>query len=293
MSEPQYYLEIGVDIPQQHVDAVCNFIIENISNGIILEDEEDAQSTLVKFYLPEEDDKDYDVKLNEYFGSLAEMDDTLDSIPELQVKQVQNIEWEEAYKKSVPAVLLAGDVAVRPPWEEKPEKIKYDILIEPKMAFGTGTHETTRTCLIAIRENFKEGMSLLDMGCGSGILAVLADKMKAGYIKAVDYDKIAVDNCWENFELNRVVAKHDVLHGSIETCLDDSPYDFVCANIIKVTVLEMLEELARLTNDQGILVLSGLLDHDVPEIETALKAFGLDQYEIIAENEWRTFVIKK
>lgn len=293
MSDPQYYLEVGVDVPLRHVDAVCNFIIENISNGIILEDEEDALSTLIKFYLPEEDDKEYDVKLNEYFQSLAQLDEAFTELPELHVKQVQNIEWEEAYKKSVPSVLIAGDVVVRPPWEVKPEKVNYDILIEPKMAFGTGTHETTRTCLIAIREKFSEGMSLLDMGCGSGILSILADKMKAGYIKAVDYDKIAVDNCWENFELNRVVAKHDVLHGSIETCAGDSPFDFVCANIIKVTVLEMLEDLARLTKEQGYLVLSGLLDHDLPDIEASLKAFGLDQYEIIAENEWRTFVIKK
>lgn len=293
MSDPQYYLEVGVDVPQQYVDAVCNFIMENISNGIVLEDEEDSSSTQIKFYLPEEDDKDYNVKLNEYFESLAELDDSLDAIPELHVKHVQNIEWEEAYKKSVPSVLIAGDVVVRPPWEAKPEKINYDILIEPKMAFGTGTHETTRTCLIAIRENFKEGMSLLDMGCGSGILSILADRMKAGYIKAVDFDQIAVDNCWENFEINRVIAKHDVVHGSIEKCLDDSQYDFVCANIIKITVMEMLEELCRLTKDEGILVLSGLLDHDVPDIEAALNSFGLDKYEIIAENEWRTFVVEK
>lgn len=292
-TKPLEYLEIKLQIPQSITDAVCNFIIENISNGLILEDEEDSPDTIIKFYLPDKFEKDYKTLLINYFNSVVELKQALSEVPEISEKKVQNIEWEDAYKKTITPIIITGDVVVRPPWESTPPNIKYDIVIEPKMAFGTGKHETTRSCLKIIRDKFRSKMSFLDMGCGSGILSILADKLGSSYIKAIDYDIISVDNTNENMLFNNVKTKYDVALGSIEQCQADLPYDFVCANIIKVTILEMLSGLIKITKDNGILVLSGLLDKDADEISEALKKLNQDNFEILEDNEWRTFTVYK
>jgi ribosomal protein L11 methyltransferase len=136
-------------------------------------------------------------------------------------------------------------------------------------------------------------MRFLDVGCGSGILSIMADKMRTAGIKAIDFDPIAVDNSLENFMINTVSAPYEIVCGSIEVCAGDTPYEFVCANIIKTSILEMLEKLDALTSGGGILVLSGLIAQDMPDIEAALKGRGLVNFEILADAEWRTIIVSK
>ena len=293
MSDLEHYIEASIEVPNEIADAVCNFIIENISSGLILEEEEKADFTGIKFYLLRNDDKKFRQKLNYYFNSLIELNQNLDSEPIIKERIIENVEWEAAYKDSVEAIIIANDICIRPPWDEKPPEAKYDIIIEPKMVFGTGTHETTRSCLELIRNNFKEGMSFLDIGCGSGILSILAHQMKASYVKAIDYDKVAVENCRENFKINFVDCPTDIILGTIEKCQNDKPYDFVCANIIKVTILEIFEDLLKLTVNKGFLILSGLLDVDEDEIIAKLEYFDIENYHIHKDNEWRSFTIKR
>ena len=116
--------------------------------------------------------------------------------------------------------------------------------------------------------------------------------MGAGYIKAVDYDQLAIENCGENFIVNQIKAGHDIVHGSIDSCQTDRVYDFVCANIIKSTILDMLEDLKRLTRPGGYLVLAGLLEQDEMEVSEKLLKLGLDDFEVFDDNEWRTFVVR-
>ena len=292
MSEKSF-IEVTIDVPRKFSDAVCNFIIENISSGLILEEEEDAPDITIKFYTPKNDDNNYREKLRFYLNSLSEMYPKAELDLDFKERTLENVEWEEAYKESLKPVFIGEDVAVRPPWEEAPSHINYDIIIEPKMAFGTGTHETTRSCLLALREHFKAGWSMLDVGCGSGVLSILAAKIGAKSLKALDYDPISVENTLENFQINRVKCPYDVQLGSIEVCLNDKPFDLVCANIIKVTILEMISELLRLTKKNGILILSGLLDIDVDDIKMKLEEFGITKFKLIEDNEWRTLIIKK
>jgi len=293
MSEIEYYIEASIEVPNEIADAVCNFITENISSGLILEEDENSELTGIKFYMPKNDDKKFRQKLNYYFKSLIEMSQEIESEPILKERVIRNVEWEEAYKESVESFLIADDICIRPPWDEKLPEAKYDIIIEPKMAFGTGTHETTRSCLSLIKANFRNNMSFLDVGCGSGILSILACKMGASYIKAIDYDKVSVENCIDNFKINRVECRNDIILGTIEKCKSDKPYDFVCANILKGTIIEMLDKLLNLTNPYGYLVLSGLLDIDEDEITQKLNLFELRNFEIHKDNEWRSFIIHK
>jgi ribosomal protein L11 methyltransferase len=117
--------------------------------------------------------------------------------------------------------------------------------------------------------------------------------MGARYIKAIDYDLIAVDNCTENFDINGVRTPHEALFGSIEKCVGDPPYDFVCANIIKSTILPLLPRLIELTARGGLLVLSGLLDTDEDETSAALTRSNQDDFSILRDNKWITYTIRR
>ncbi len=287
----QAYVELVLDVPRQLTDAVCNFIIDNICSGLVLEDEDDSPLTRIMFYVPEGDEGTGRDKLDGYLHALGE--EVLPEIPPITFRSVQQTEWEEQYRQSVRPVRISSEVIIRPPWDISPEKVRYDIIIEPKMAFGTGRHETTSSCLKIILEHLTPGMRFLDIGCGSGILSILADKIGVAYIKAVDTDMLAVDNCLENFAVNEVAAEHSVIHGSIEKTEGDEPYEFVCANIIKSTILEMLPRLKAITAEGGILVLSGLLADDAEEVAAGLKALGLENYTTVQENEWLTHIVHK
>jgi ribosomal protein L11 methylase PrmA len=117
--------------------------------------------------------------------------------------------------------------------------------------------------------------------------------MGAKYVLAVDHDVAAVENCRENFTANRVSATHEIVFGSIETCSRRDPFDFVCVNIIKSFILPHLDRLLGLVVKGGILVLSGLLSDDEEEISAGLREFDQDDFTIISDNQWLTYVVQK
>jgi len=286
---PQAYLEVRVELPRELVDAACDYIIEHLSSGLVLEEEEDAATTGIIYYVPE-NRKDHREILESFLS--RQVPDRLAAVPEIRQRRVANTEWLDRYRESVKLIRITDDLIVRPPWVS-PTSDRYQLILEPRMAFGTGSHATTRSCLKIIRERFQPGGRFLDMGCGSGILSVLADQMGAEFIKAVDYDLAAVANCRENFEINGVNAPHEIVVGSIEKCHRDAPYHCVCANIIRTTILTMLGRLLHLTRSEGILVLSGLLEKDEKPIAEALHNFGQPAILVHRDEEWLTFTVEK
>jgi len=278
-------------LPTPSADAVCNYIIENITGSLLLEEEDDSPNTTIKFYVAEGQDADYEAPLLNYLKELTKLE--LPEVPELTTRRIKNAMWEEEYRKSIKPSYIGEDIVIRPTWTALSDRPKYEIIIEPKMAFGTGTHETTQGCLELIREHFQPGSSFLDVGCGSGILSMLADKLGATFIKAIDYDQVSIENCLENFELNSVTAKYEIACGSAEKFCNDSPYDLVCANIIKTTILEMLPDLVAVTTKDGSLVLSGLLEADQKDIEAALAAEGMTYINVTRKGEWLSIITSR
>jgi ribosomal protein L11 methyltransferase len=286
---PDRYIEARIEVPNGLVEIVCDFIIEHIASGIVLEEEEDAPRTGIIFYVPD-DNTTFRSELEAFLAGQRET--TSNEVPEIKQKQVDSADWLDKYRESIELVRIAEDLIVRPVWIEATDD-RFQLILEPKMAFGTGSHATTRSCLRVIRERFRSGMRFLDMGCGSGVLSLLADQMGATYIKAVDYDLAAVANCRENFEINRVNAKHEIIAGSIEKCRGDEPYAFVSANIIRSTILAMLDDLLTVTQPGGVLVLSGLLEIDDAPVLEALAEREQHEVEVIKDEQWYTLVVRK
>jgi len=287
---PQEYIEARLDVPREYADAVCDFIIENIAGGIVIEEEDDSPTVGIQFYV-DEAKTGYREQLANYLASI--LADGGIAPPAISERRIRNLEWIEEYRASVKPIRIADDIVVRPPWHDPLPNTRYDIVIEPRMAFGTGSHETTRSSMRVIREQFQPGMRFLDLGTGSGILSILAAKMGATYIKAIDYDLAAVQNARENFAINNVSTPCDILFGSVEKCEWDKPYDFVCANIIKSTILPMLGILIKLTGPGGTLMLSGLLSQDEDEVSAALRALGESDFSILRDNKWLTYAVGK
>lgn len=281
--------ELKLSVPSQLVDLVCDFIVENIVNGLVLEEEDNSPATTIIFYLPESDTESKG-RLGGFLQGVSGQG--LSPVPEITEKIIPEINWLEKYRQSVKPIRIGEDVVIRPTWAD-PIDLPFEIVIDPDMAFGTGSHATTRSSLMAVRAEMKPGLRFLDMGAGSGVLSILADRMGAAYIKAVDYDPVAVDNCRDNFSINKVRAEHDIVLGSIEKCASDKPYDFVCANIIKVTILEMLKQLVALTSPGGWLVLSGLLEPDGPDIDSALDRLGQADFSVLRDEGWLTYSIHR
>lgn len=288
---PEVYTEVRLTVPRVHADAVCNYIIDNIAGGLVLEEEEGSPETGLRFYVPGRQPDSYRPGLEEYLSQVL-ADDGLD-VPEFRERIIENVEWVDAYKKSVRPILVAEDVVIRPSWDASDVNAAYEIVLEPKMAFGTGSHETTRSCLKVIRQRFSSGRTFLDLGCGSGILSILASKLGAEYIMAIDCDVAAVENCRENFVINEVSSRHDILFGSIEKCSQITPFDFACVNIIKSVILPMLERLVNVVKPGGVLVLSGLLAQDEEETTARLNELGQSDFTIMPDNQWLTYVVER
>lgn len=197
----------------------------------------------------------------------------------------ENVDWIAKYREAIRPVEV-DDFYVYPSWEA-PKEGKRNIMIDPALAFGSGHHETTASCLKAIGKHVKPGQTLLDVGCGSGILGIGA-AMLGAKVDACDADPLAVENAQKNFALNdqRLEA---VWEGSAPG--SDKTYDIVIANIVADVLRMIAKDLKNRTKPGGLLLLSGILDTKEASIE---EAFGdMELLETIAANEWRTKIYRK
>ena len=175
---------------------------------------------------------------------------------------------------------------MRPSWSEAKEG-KIDILIDPALAFGSGHHETTSSCLLAIDEFVKKDDSLLDVGTGSGILAIAAAK-KGAVVDVCDTDEICIESTKSNFALNNQEINKSWI-GSVNFA--KKKYDVVLANIIADVLVMISDDLINSTKDGGIIIVSGILDKH--EKRVLSKFSNLKELKIIHKNEWVTMVFKK
>jgi ribosomal protein L11 methyltransferase len=213
------------------------------------------------------------------------------AIRTVERREVEDQDWLLEWKKHWKPTTI-GKFVIAPPWEDiVHDDHKIVIRIEPNMAFGTGTHETTQLCLKAIDENYPVGQSFLDVGTGTGILAIAAAKLadKKANILAVDTDADSIKIATENADTNGV---GDMINFHVGPITSESPaFDFVCANLTLDVILPILDLL--LEKALGTLILSGILQEQEDLIVTALKGAGLRGFSVERSGEWIAVTIKK
>jgi ribosomal protein L11 methyltransferase len=204
-----------------------------------------------------------------------------------RTKTINERNWNEAWEKSVNIVEATPRIIIKPSWKKlrRRDRGKIILHIDPKMAFGTGHHETTRLALSLIEEHLRPGDKVLDVGCGTGILAVAAVKLGAHSALAVDNDPVAIENAVENIGRNRVTRRVKILHGEA-TRLPKRAFDVIIANIDLPTITKSLKHMVERLAPQGRFIVSGLLVSDLSNFMDHISHQGIVPLEMISENKW-------
>lgn len=214
------------------------------------------------------------------------------SVREIKSSEVADRDWLGEWKKSWQPVAVGQKFFIAPPWSEiADDEGRLVIRIEPGMAFGTGTHETTRLCLAAIEKYF-EGGSLLDVGTGTGILAIAAAMLKRdAHIEACDTDADAVEIARENARLNNVAERISFRVGSVEETATTASADVVCANLTADVIVPLLPALLAATC--GRLILSGILETQAGWVTERLHEQGVahSACEVVGDGEWIAIIV--
>jgi ribosomal protein L11 methyltransferase len=217
----------------------------------------------------------------------------LDSIQILQDRQtftisyhISNIpaqNWNALWESNFEAVVIANRCYVRAPFHPSKPEYEFELLIEPKMSFGTAHHETTSLVIQLMLEMDLKGKTLLDMGCGTGILAILAYKKGAKDIVAIDNDDWAFENTKENIEKNNVAIT--AMLGDARL-IADMKFDVIIANINRNILLNDITSYAKSLNEKGILIMSGFYEEDLPAIQKASEENKLVYTKHLVNNNW-------
>ena len=197
--------------------------------------------------------------------------------------EIEQTNWNAEWEKNFNPIVVDDLVTVRAPFHDQPNT-KYDLIIEPKMSFGTGHHETTHMMIQHILKNDFKNKSVLDMGCGTGVLAILAEKVGATQLDAIDIDNWCYLNSLENVERNHCKSI-SVYEGDVKL-LEGKNYDVIIANINRNILLSDIPKYAECLNKKGTLFLSGFYDGDLDQIANKCSDYGLVLEDQIVKNSW-------
>lgn len=209
---------------------------------------------------------------------------------EYTFEEIEQVNWNEEWEKNFEPIDVDGKCHVRAPFHEK-TNAEFDIVIEPKMSFGTGHHETTHMMIQHLLETDLVGKKTLDMGCGTAILAILAEMKGAQPIDAIDIDNWCYLNSIENAERNN--CKHISVYEGDASLLVGKKYDVIIANINRNILLNDMQQYVDCLNENGILFLSGFYTEDIPVISESCTSKGLTYVKQFERNNWVALKFKK
>jgi ribosomal protein L11 methyltransferase len=197
--------------------------------------------------------------------------------------EIEQVNWNVEWEKNFHPIVVNEECAVRAPFHPKPD-VTYDIVIEPKMSFGTGHHATTHMMIEFLFKYDLKGKTVLDMGCGTGVLAIVAEKRGAKKVEAIDIDNWCYQNTLENVERNDC-EKISVFEGAAEL-LEGRSYDVIIANINRNILLDDMRTYDKSLNAGGELYLSGFYAKDIPVIKEECEKYGLQYNDYTERDEW-------
>ena len=292
-AEGMEWLEVSVEVENEAVEAVTEAFSRYAHGGVVVEagpDGWNACPVVVRAYLPSDDELWSKRKgIQEALWHLGQ----IQPMPEPQFRKVAEEDWTEAWKKRLKVLRIGERLVVQPSWLDYragPQDLV--IQLDPGMAFGTGLHPTTQLCLCSLEAHVRPGMAVLDLGTGSGILAIAAARLRARLVLGVDNDKQAVRVARSNAIANNVQEIVTVRQGSLSDVR--GRYDLVVINILARVIVEMLREgLAERMLPEGILIASGIIADSVSDVVPALEEGGLELVDQEQRGDWVSLVARR
>lgn len=202
-----------------------------------------------------------------------------------------NKEWEKNYFQPI---LIADKCVIHSSFHKDYPNSEYEIVINPKMAFGTGHHETTTLMITRILDTDMNGMKVLDMGTGTGVLAILCALRGAKYVKGIEIDRMAYENALENIDINAVSGVVDIVCGDASSISEEiEKYDYLLANINRNIILGDIDKYSKSLRLGGYMQLSGFYVEDIPIIEEAAKQYNLSVIKSCEKKRWAMLLLQK
>jgi ribosomal protein L11 methyltransferase len=287
MPAPPEWITLNVKLHPDMADVIANFCHEHGARGVVLDDEHEEFSVVTAYFLADQWEpvhaafRDYMYRLRDLFVGVSE--------PVVEISQLKHENWAIAWKDNFQSIRIGRRLLITPPWLQPDPEGREVIVIDPAEAFGTGTHETTQGCLELLEEAMdrlkatRDAVSVLDVGCGSGILAIAAHKLGASKVTAVDNDPVAVESALHNAELSGVAGKVDFQCVGLSDALE--PADIITANLDTKTLMANQELLISLAN--RFLIVAGVpLDQWDDLLRSFLAQDGLTLGKELTRLEW-------
>lgn len=269
------YIELLCEISAQNTQEIVEILIAEL-NEIGYESYDESEHKLNAYIL------------EKYFDLEKIKQLQVNNIPEVNIKfshkVIKTQNWNAVWEKNFEPILVDNKCLIRAPFHESKANIEYEIIIEPKMSFGTGHHETTYLMLKTILELDCKDKNVLDMGCGTGVLAILASLKGAKEITAVDIDEWAYNNTLENIEKNN--CSNIIVFQGDASLLINQQFDIIIANINRNILLEDIKHYAHVLKSGGTLLLSGLYDKDLPMIREEASNYSFKYISHYDKNSW-------
>jgi len=284
------WIEISININPVAHDALSSFLFDMGCEGVVSESFNDPT---IRAYLQfHQDIEETRNRIDLFLHDLKEI------FPEagdyaLKLDRLEQQDWDTGWRKFFKPDQVSDNLLILPVWEPAPATPDCQIIrIDPGPAFGTGHHPTTRMCLMAMEKPGFEGpWTMLDVGTGSGILAIYGSKLGATKVTAVDNDPEAVRWAARNIEINDIPVPIEL---SVTPIVDiDKQYSMITANLILSTILELSDQLARVLAAEGWLILSGILGEQVADVEAKIIEYGLKRDRVLYMDEWACLIVKK
>lgn len=306
-----------------HTDAVdmLSYMLDEIGvEGIEIEDhvplsEEDKKKMFVDI-LPDPEDNDGTAKVHFYMEPencnpekiMMQVQDIFQEVKQfcnigkgtVSLSETEDKDWINNWKTFFKPFRAADNIVIKPTWETYEKENEDDILIEidPGIAFGTGSHETTKLCIQALDKYVKKGDSVLDVGCGSGILSIAALKLGAVHATAIDIDEVAVKVAAENMEVNHIPTSQytlfdgDLITNSFLKVKAGTGHDIVVANILADVIIPLTGVIRPHLKKGGLYITSGIINTKEEEVREALTANGFEILGVEYMKEWCCFIAK-
>lgn len=302
------WLELTVQVHPEAVESVSELLRRYSSDGVVIEEPfeltDDGQDYRVLYGQP--------VKVHAYIPIDGKEEATRQQIElglwhlsslgahfvgELQARVVDEEDWANAWKDYYHVTHIGRRLVIRPSWREyTPKEHEVVVTLDPGMAFGTGVHPTTRMCLELVEQRVQSGMHILDVGTGSGILALAAAKLGAQHVDAIDNSTVAAESATTNAAMNDLEDRIKVVLGVLDAAEAErmaGQYDLVLANIIAHIIGSIAPYLAQVLAPHGLLVVSGIIEARRHDAEGPLLESGLQLVEEMKIDDWLALVFKK